>query len=235
MTPPWLRLTRSRPGAENTVTDMAESTYPGLADDLARSRAAHSGQLAITMEECERFIGRLRDHSYMIDRRTTLACIRFLMARVRRLYLDCDGVLADFDTAFEQRFGHQPRAYEAYHGTRVFWRDIQAEAPDFYRTLPLMPRAQELVAAVAPLRPIILTGCPMGGWAEPQKLAWAAEHFPGVPMITCVAAEKRQYCRPGDILVDDQTKYRDRWTGAGGVFIHYQGDVEATLAAIEQA
>jgi hypothetical protein len=69
------------------------------------------------------------------------------------------------------------------------------------------------------LEPTILTGSPAGGWAEPQKIAWAGVHFPGTPIITCRAREKYTYCRPGDVLVDDRDKYRDLWEGAGGVFI----------------
>lgn len=153
----------------------------------------------------------------------------------RRVYLDCDGVLADFDAAFAARFGHPPRSYEATHGSKVFWENIRDDAPDFYRTLPLMPQARELFQAVEHLRPIILTGCPMGGWAEPQKLAWAAEHFPGTPMIVCMSKDKRHYCKPGDVLIDDYLKYRDLWEQAGGTFIHFTGDVteaRACLAAI---
>lgn len=148
-----------------------------------------------------------------------------------QLFLDCDGVLADFDSAFATQFGHPPRVYEAQKGSNTFWRDIQHEAKDFYRHLPLMADARALYDAVAHLRPIILTGCPLGGWAEPQKLAWAAEHFPGVPMITCMSKDKRTYCRPGDILVDDYLKYRDLWEGAGGIFIHHTS-AASSLAAL---
>jgi hypothetical protein len=151
---------------------------------------------------------------------------------VPRLYLDCDGVLADFDRAFEERFGHPPREYEDTNGAKVFWRDIKESAPAFYRHLPLMAGARELFESLAPYRPIILTGCPMGGWAEMQKLAWAAEHFPGTPMVTCMSRDKRLYCRPGDVLVDDMLKYRDRWEAAGGVFVHYTGDPYKAIAAV---
>lgn len=140
-----------------------------------------------------------------------------------QLFLDCDGVLADFDAAFEAAFGHPPRAYEDKHGPTAFWRNIREEAKEFYRHLPLMSDGRQLYEGVAHLRPIILTGCPLGGWAEPQKLAWAAEHFPGVPMVTCMSRDKRTYCRPGDILIDDYLKYRHLWEEAGGTFIHHTG------------
>ncbi len=136
-----------------------------------------------------------------------------------RIYLDCDGVLADFDTHFENCFGTPPRDYEDKNGAKIFWRDIHSEQPTFYRDLPLMPDAMELFEAVAPMRPIILTGCPRGGWAEPQKLAWAAEHFPGIPMVVCMSRDKRNYCQPGDVLIDDRPHYQSKWEDAGGVWI----------------
>ena len=72
------------------------------------------------------------------------------------------------------------------------------------------------------LHPIILTGLPRGNWAAPQKVRWAAEHFPGTRIITCLAADKRRHAREGDILVDDTLKYRELWNGAGGVFVHHR-------------
>lgn len=150
-----------------------------------------------------------------------------------RIFLDCDGVLADFDSAFMAKFGHAPRDYEDKHGAKVFWRDIRLEAPNFYRELPLMPGARELFLAVRHHHPIILTGCPMGGWAEQQKIDWAAEHFPGVPIITCMARDKAQFCKPGDILVDDRLRYAGRWRDAGGVFIHHT-DSSETIKALRK-
>ncbi len=136
-----------------------------------------------------------------------------------RLYLDCDGVLADFDKHFIETFGKPPRDYEDKNGSTIFWHDIETEAPTFYRDLPLMPDAMDLFEAVAPMRPIILTGCPRGGWAEPQKLAWAAEHFPGIPMVVTMSKNKRDYCQPGDVLIDDRPGHKAKWEDAGGVWI----------------
>lgn len=152
-----------------------------------------------------------------------------------RLFLDCDGVLADFDGAFRERFGLTPREYEAKHGRSAFWRDLRRQAPQFYLFLPLKDDARELFDALAHLEPTILTGCPGGGWAEPQKVAWAGVHFPGTPIITCRARDKPDHCQPGDVLVDDQARHRDPWTEAGGVFVLHRSATESVprvLAAL---
>ena len=144
-----------------------------------------------------------------------------------QLYLDCDGVLADFDRAATELLRMAPRQFEKRHGLPEFWKRL-ARHPDFYGTLPLMPDAMTLFDAVRHLDPIILTGLPRGDWAAPQKVRWAAEHFPGTRIITCLAADKRRHARDGDILVDDTLKYRDLWVGAGGVFVHHRA-AESTL------
>jgi len=135
-----------------------------------------------------------------------------------RLYLDCDGVLADFDAGFEEKFETTAKEYEDTLGAKEFWKAIRQDL-NFFGTLPLMPDAIELYVAVAQLRPVILTGCPFGNWAEHQKFGWRDKHFPGVPMVTCLSRNKRNFCQPGDILVDDITKYQHLWEEAGGTFI----------------
>jgi hypothetical protein len=150
-----------------------------------------------------------------------------------QLFLDCDGVLADFDTLARELFSQHPRDasltdIEDLLGTDEFWNRI-SNHDNFYGNLPLMPDALRLYMAVAHLNPIILTGCPHGGWAEPQKVEWAARHFPGVEIITCRSKDKSLHMRnPGDILVDDFTKYQHLWENAGGIFVHHTS-AEATI------
>lgn len=138
----------------------------------------------------------------------------------KQIYLDCDGVLADFDKGAEQVLGAPPRIFEKRHGLGEFWKRL-ARAPDFFDSLEPLPDAMELYGAVRRLSPIILTGLPRGNWAEPQKRRWAERHFPGVEVITTSAALKREHCQPGDVLVDDRDKFRHLWEQAGGVFIHH--------------
>jgi len=102
-----------------------------------------------------------------------------------RLFLDADGVLADFDRGARDLLGASPRDFIAEHGRGQFWKRL-AKAPNFFGTLPEMADARVLFDAVKHLKPTILTGLPEGSWSAPQKVEWAAEHFPGVPIVTCL-------------------------------------------------
>lgn len=149
-----------------------------------------------------------------------------------QVYLDCDGVLADFDRAAIQLLGMPPREYEKRHGKGAFWRELFRH-PDCYGSLPLMPDAMRLFGAVRHLDPVILSGLPRGQWAAPQKVRWAAEHFPGTRILTVMAVDKRNHAQEGDILVDDQPRHAHFWEEAGGIFVHHR-DAESTIVRLAE-
>lgn len=142
------------------------------------------------------------------------------------LFLDCDGVLADFDAGARALLGMTPAKFEARHGRREFWRRI-AKAPNFYQTLPEMPDAHRLFDGVKQLEPTILTGLPFGNWAAAQKVTWAGTHFPGVPIITCLARDKHKHMQPGDVLVDDRDNHRAAYERDGVVFVHHKNAADS--------
>ena len=143
-----------------------------------------------------------------------------------RLFLDADGVLADFDEGARRLLGTHPRTFEDRHGRGAFWKRL-AKAKNFYGALPKMPDADLLFDAVKHLKPTILTGLPLGEWAAPQKVKWAAEHFPGVPIITCMARDKHKHMSPGDVLVDDRENHRAAYEAAGVEFVHHKSAAES--------
>ena len=151
----------------------------------------------------------------------------------RQIYLDSDGVLADFDKAAVRILGLAPAEFETRHGSGEFWKRL-AGADNFFDNLDPMPDAYELYEAVRRKHPIILTGLPGGEWAEPQKRRWAQRHFPGVPVITTLAALKREHCHPGDVLVDDRDQHRHLWEAAGGLFILH-ASARSSVAALRAA
>ena len=63
------------------------------------------------------------------------------------LFLDCDGVLADFDAGARLVLGGlSPREFEARHSKREFWRRL-AQTKGFYAKLPLLPEPLQPVNA----------------------------------------------------------------------------------------
>lgn len=146
-----------------------------------------------------------------------------------QLFLDLDGVLADFEGGAQRLLGQPAKAYQERHGSGGFWKKL-ATAPDFYGSLELLSDAHELWEAVQHLDPIILTGLPIGKWAEPQKRTWVERHFPGTQVITTLARNKHTYCESGDVLVDDQPRYAESWEAAGGIFVQHTSAGESIEA-----
>lgn len=144
--------------------------------------------------------------------------------KMPQLFLDCDGVLADFDAYFIGLFGVHPTLVEELHGAKRLWHDLELHG-DYYFKLPLMRDAMLLYDAVKHLNPVILTGRPASGeWAIDQKHRWAAKYFPNLQIIVCLSKDKCHHMtEEGDVLVDDRTKYAPYWKDAGGIFVHHTG------------
>lgn len=137
-----------------------------------------------------------------------------------KIFLDADGVLADFNKKAIEVFGMHPEEYDRIHGQEGFWKAINS-VPTFFYDLELMADSRILYDAVKHLNPTILTGIPRNMDAfENQKHLWAEKHFgKEQKVICCRASKKSQFCKPGDIIVDDRKVYRKLWEKAGGIWI----------------
>lgn len=148
------------------------------------------------------------------------------------LFLDLDGVLADFAGGARRLLGMPIHVFQQRYAAIALWKKLSLD-PGFFTKLAVLPDAMELFESVRHLHPTILTGLPMGPWAAPQKKAWVKRHFPDTPVITTMAWRKNEHCKPGDVLVDDQDRYRLRWEGAGGIFIHHTS-AKTSIAALHE-
>ncbi len=133
-----------------------------------------------------------------------------------QLFVDMDGVLADFDAHHETVFG--VRACKKVDN--VDWAAVRA-IQDFYLNIPPMPDMEELWAHVEQFDPTVLTGVPSSvPEAVHNKCSWVRKNLGDrVGVICCPSREKSNYLTPGDILIDDWEKYRDLWIGKGGRWI----------------
>lgn len=142
-----------------------------------------------------------------------------------QVYVDMDGVLADFDGHAVELLGCSFQEYEDKSTGDNAWKDLWKADPDFYLNLKPYNDAHwmmdEIKKLVYPHVPKILTGCPKEEVSKIQKVTWAKVQFPDIQVITCKSREKCHYCAKGDVLIDDFLKYKHLWLGAGGHFIHH--------------
>lgn len=108
------------------------------------------------------------------------------------------------------------------------------ETKDFYLNIPPMSDMRELWDFVLPFNPIILTGVPRSVVeASENKIAWVRKHLgPDVEVRCVLSREKYLSCQPGDILIDDWEKHKDKWVKAGGVWITHTSAAD-TIRALE--
>jgi hypothetical protein len=146
-----------------------------------------------------------------------------------RIYVDMDGVLADFDTGYRTMFGVESSKLL----DNVDWFAVR-QAKGFYETLPPMPDMTVLWDYVRPHNPIVLTGVPASVEEAPRnKRAWVERHLGAdVQVICCPSREKSLHACAGDILIDDWDKYRALWEGRGGIWIAHRNAAE-TIAELK--
>lgn len=146
-----------------------------------------------------------------------------------RLFVDMDGVLADFDRHHEAVFG--VRADERLDN--VDWAAVRA-VEDFYLRMPPMPDMTVLWFRIERYGPIVLTGVPEAvEEAAANKRAWVRRHLgEHVEVRCCRSRDKCRHAAPGDVLIDDWEKYRHLWIARGGIWITHRS-AEETVAALD--
>jgi hypothetical protein len=158
---------------------------------------------------------------------------------MKTLYLDMDGVVADFDAYARDTLGLLPSGgmYPSH-----IWKQLAAD-DRLYLNLPLTPYANQLVAHCQEFcqkrnyQFLFLTAIPKGNdmhWAIWDKVLWAQKHFPGIPVhFGPYSKDKYVHCQPGDILIDDRLSNIQEWQAASGVAIRHQ-DISTTLLELEK-
>jgi len=150
----------------------------------------------------------------------------------RTLYIDLDGVMADFDGAFPAIFGLDHRSL----ADDEMWGHINSH-PSFFRDLPPMAGALDFFRSVEHLNPVILTACPKSNYPHvaAQKRAWVRAHLSQTCLVLPVLGGRHKPLfmhQAGDVLIDDFGKNCAAWTAAGGIAIKHEGDWATTRSAL---
>lgn len=137
----------------------------------------------------------------------------------KRVYLDLDGVMADFDTHFFNLFGIESRTLD----DTTLWNLINQQG-SFFADLPVCHGALDFFKDIKHLNPIILTACPKSNYqtAAMQKKNWVKSHLSSVITVIPMLGGKNKALfmhNPGDILIDDFEKNIKSWQEHGGIGI----------------
>jgi len=145
-----------------------------------------------------------------------------------RLFVDIDGVIADFDEYALRISGIPPRK-GVYNSQE--WQKI-AENPRLYRDLIKTKYADELIlqcknfCEINNYELIFLTAVPKGNdihYAFYDKVCWVLKYFPDIPVhFGPHSKDKHTHCDDNDILIDDRESNIQEWREAGGTAIHHE-------------
>lgn len=149
-----------------------------------------------------------------------------MMEKNYKIFVDMDGVVADFDKRFTDLSGMSPSDFESKHGKTAFWDFIDVEHKlAFWIGIPPMPDAQTLIDFVSKYDYEMLTAPSIKKESLMGKGLWMKNWtkrglFPSKPKVNYKPAKnKHQFAASNHILIDDKPSTIDSWKAAGGVGI----------------
>ena len=139
------------------------------------------------------------------------------------VYLDMDGVIADFDKRFTELAGMGPREYESSFGREKFWDFIDNKiGVKFWTGIEWMPEGKKLYNFVKQFDHKLLSAPSRNDTSKIGKRMWAKKNTPGTQLILAAAVNKQNYADKSNILIDDREKNIQQWKDAGGIGILFK-------------
>jgi len=152
--------------------------------------------------------------------------------KITKIYLDMDGVIADFDKRYKARYKMEPREAEQHKEFDKFFTQFIND--EEFATLDLMPDAMELINYLRSLK--VPTEILSSSASEkrdpqirPQKMEWLKKHnieFPAI--IVPGKRHKKEYSNKNTLLIDDTPVNIDEWRREGGIGILHT-DAQTTI------
>ena len=158
------------------------------------------------------------------------------------LYLDMDGVQADFFGAWADM--HGVPHYKDIHDPEAAINELAASGPkkvyDFFRTLRPLRGGQIIIKWLHRNRiPFTVLSAPLRGEGPASvqaKKDWLDMHNPGASHGAIFTSKKFKYAMSNgqpNVLVDDFGKYLTAWSDAGGIAIKHEDDMnQRTIAEL---
>lgn len=144
------------------------------------------------------------------------------------VYVDMDGVLADFEQQMRHVYGKQLADFSS---RQEAWRQIESIG-HWFKHLHVKSDADQLVQELVDLQKRyhfslqILTALPSLGVQHEEafidKMEWVNQHFPLIFdkfNVGPFAIDKQDWATEQDVLIDDSHRNISQWNGKGGIGI----------------
>ena len=170
--------------------------------------------------------------------------------QIPHLYLDMDGVQADFFGAWADKHGvsHWKAIQDKEKEINELAHSSAEEVYNFFRDLKPLRGGQKIIAWLKQNNiPFTVLSAPLRGpFADASKQAkkdWLDQYNPGTSSNAIFTSKKFMYAKNGNvanILVDDFGPYIQKWTDAGGIPVKHEDEHEVpnaanqTIAALEK-
>jgi len=152
-----------------------------------------------------------------------------------KIYLDMDGVLADFFTEYAKLAGVTSGSYRDIPPAKADPTLDKMVGTDFFSRLPKFSTADNLIKLALKYSPSYgICSSPLRGDfknSEHYKRVWIKEHLNPQPAEIVITGQKERYAVNPDgspnILIDDRGTNIVAWRARGGIGIKYQADEDS--------
>jgi len=157
------------------------------------------------------------------------------------VYVDMDGVVADFFAEYAKLAGVQNGNYRDIPPAKVDPTLNKMIGTDFFFRLPKFPTADKLLQIVVDAAGgYNICSSPLRGDHENsgvQKKRWIQKHLNPQPSQIYIVANKAKYAKNSDgmpnVLIDDRGSNISAWEAAGGIGIKYQADEDSLKVILD--
>lgn len=148
-----------------------------------------------------------------------------------KIYCDIDGVLTDFDQAYEDLTGIDIRG--RHLSDKSFWDPISKAGVKFWSDMSWKEDGYVLWDYIKKYNPKLLSAPSRDNSSRIGKHEWVDRELPGVTLLLRSAKHKKDFAEPNAILIDDREDNINGWIESGGIGILHT-NTETTIGELKK-